>query len=177
MDKGIILVKNQNYFNLTSTCDERKIVMNGNYLINFNNCSVKIGKKILENRQKEFKQSFAIPNYLENVKDMNKKLVFDDIVLKQIENINEIREIKYEKKTHYIYGSIITFIVIIIITFVVTLMYKHKRLRIMIKNVTQESPQFKEGGVTSANLDEPNPQKPDSPEPSSFHNNYRIQIP
>lgn len=152
LEEGIVLVKNQFNVNFSSTCDERKIVLNGNYLISFNNCSIKINNNVIQNKRKEFKQSFAIPNYLENIKERNKNLVFDEIVLEQIGNIKEIKELKYVRKTHYIYAGIITVLFIIAAIVIGIYIVKIKRSNLIINKFieTRESPNSKEGGVTSA---------------------------
>lgn len=150
LDQGVILFKNQKNENLNSTCDKRNFVLTGNYLITFHNCSIKINNLVFRNHEKEFKQSFAIPNYLEDIKELNKKLTFDEIIFKQIENTKEITELKFQKHIHYAYGGTLGIIIIIIII-VIILAYKCKKPRIKINNVmkTQESLQSSGGRVTS----------------------------
>lgn len=152
LDQGVILLKNQNNENISSTCDKRNIVLEGNYLITFHNCSLKINNYVFRNAEKEFKQKFSIPSNLKNIKELNKKLTFDDIILNQIENTKEIRELKFQKQIHYAYGGIIGIIIIIII--VIILVYKCKKPRIKINNVmkTQESLQSNDGEVMSFHI-------------------------
>jgi len=98
LSRGLILLKNQNNVNISSNCDDIKLIINGNYLINFNNCSIKINNRTFENNRKEITQSFILRNFIDKINDLNKNLKFDDIVLEQKQNKNEIIEIKYEKK-------------------------------------------------------------------------------
>ena len=146
---GLILLKNSNNMKFKSSCDERKILLKGNYLINFNNCSIKINEYVYENYNKNFKQSLVIPNLMENIKESNKKLLFDDLVLSQVENLKEIKEIEYKKHNHFIYGSLISVLSTFLIIFVVIIFCKHKRLKVNVKNITQESSESRKGGVTS----------------------------
>ena len=146
---GLILLKNSNNMKFKSSCDERKILLKGTYLINFNNCSIKINDYVYENYNKNFKQSLIVPNLMENVKESNKKLLFDDIVLSQVENLKEIKEIEYKKHNHFIYGSLISVLSTFLIIFVVIIFCRHKRLKVNVKNITQESSESRKGGVTS----------------------------
>lgn len=178
LSDGIVLAKNQYQTNFTSNCDERTFLMEGNYLINFHNCSIKIGSYISDNNQREFKQSFVIPNYFQNIKNQNEKLIFDDIILKQIKNIDKIEEIGNQHKTHYIYGSIFIVIFVLIIIFAIKFTCKQKRLKIQINNKTQESPRLEEGGVTlSQQIPTENSKKTElKPEWRELINAFSLQI-
>lgn len=154
--EGTILAKNQRLVKFNSTCNNEEIILNGNYIINFSNCSIKINNYVVQDNRKSFKQKFIIPNYLENIKNLNKKLMFDDIILQQVENIKEIKELKYEGKAHYIYSitsSIIFVSVFVIIAIYIYILKSKKSLTITNKFVGhQESPKPKEGGVMSAKI-------------------------
>lgn len=151
LDRGIVIAKNLNQANLSSDCDERRITLNGNYLLSLHNCSIKINNHVIYNKEKEFKQSFIIPNQLENLENLNKKLTFDDIILQQIENTKQIDELKFQKHSHFIYSGTITVTLLLIVIIIGIYMYKTKKEKIKINNVfkTQESSEAKEGEVTS----------------------------
>ena len=53
-----IIIKNASNITINQTCNSEKIVLNGNYLINYNNCSIKI-------------KDYYFSNTLENVKQRN----------------------------------------------------------------------------------------------------------
>lgn len=82
-------MKNDNF---ESPCDERKFLLNGNYIINFVNCSIKIRDKIFNNKISEFIERFIIP-YSEEINLHEDILNFEEITLNQ-ENIKIIQRIK-----------------------------------------------------------------------------------
>lgn len=145
IDRGTILLKNQKDVNLTSTCDQRRSILNGNYLLNFHNCSIKIDQFTIHNNEKNFKQTFIIPNNNENIENIDSKLSFENIALNQIENIKEIKELKFHKKLSTYTGISITIVITItIIIITILLYYKSKKIKVNINNITKENPTFKE---------------------------------
>lgn len=141
-----ILLKNQNNTVLTSSCDDRIITLNGNYLINFYNCNIKIENQIYYGKNEEFIQNFVIQNNNDQMNDNETTLSFDDIVINQIENMKTIEELKFHKKKYVLYNWIIVIICfIIMILFIITIVIIIK----VINKETQEGFILKRGGVTS----------------------------
>lgn len=137
IDQGIVLAKNQKYANLTSNCDQRNIVLSGNYLLNFHNCTIKINQYTMYNNEKEFRQRFIITNDFKDLNDLDSKISFEEIILKQEKNTEEIKEAKFNKALVYTGISISTVMIIVVITIVIILyLYiKNKTEKIKIENV------------------------------------------
>lgn len=143
IEDNIIIVNNIEAGKLKSTCDERILLLKGNYFINFNNCTLKINNREFSNKLKIFTEKFVIPNY-KNFSNNDKEPEFDKIVLHNVNNIENIKELKYHKIANYSLG-ILTIVIISI--FIIYIYYKQKNIKIKIKSRIQENPKTKEGGV------------------------------
>lgn len=145
IEDSIIIVKNIKQGRLKSTCDNRIFTLNGNYLINFNNCTIRIKNKEFSNKLRIFTEKFIIP-ITQNVTFNNTdEITFDDIVLNKINNIKEIREIKYYRIVNYSLSSLSITVIIILAIYIYC---KSKQKKINIESRIQENPKTKEGGVT-----------------------------
>lgn len=145
--ENTIIINNLESGLLNSTCDERKISLKGNYLIYFNNCTIKINNKEFSNQQNVFIQKFVIPK-TENVNQSNTKLLFEKIAFNQEENMKEILELKFERKLYYGIGSF-TLTIIIICIIILVFYCKRKQLNIKIVERIQENSKTKGRGVMS----------------------------
>lgn len=122
IDDDLILIKNANNIKLTQDCDNRNIIMNKNYLINFYNCKLQILNKNLVNKKIVVDEKFSYPNNdLTNVV-FNEKIDFEEIKFNQIENIKQIEELIYHKNVSYSINAIL--ILSIIIVFLLIVLYK-----------------------------------------------------
>lgn len=149
IETGIVLVKNSRNLSLANNCKQKTVTLDGNYLIHFRNCTIELDNHILYNNEKEFKQTFVIPQLEVNIKELEKKLTFDELIFKQVQNTKEIIELRYHKTTNVVMNCIVT-IIIIVVLIIVIISAKRKQLKVKLKFTrTQESPQSKDGGVTS----------------------------
>lgn len=126
LDDETILIKNAKNENLIHNCDNRDIILNKNYLINFYNCQIDIFKQRLSNQIKTIQAKYYLPNKDSNI-TFEKNLSFENIAIKHIENIKEINELKYHKIVSYSFISIIIFVILIISIVFVILWLKYKK--------------------------------------------------
>lgn len=143
IEDNIIIINNIEAGRLKSTCDERIMPLNGNYFINFNNCTLRINNREFSNKLKIFTEKFVIPKY-ENFTYDNKELEFEKIVFHNVSNIEKITELKYHKIVNYSLGSLTIIVIIILIIYIYC---KQKSIKIKIKGRIQENPKTGEGGV------------------------------
>lgn len=90
---------------------------------------MKINNRTFYNTNENFEKNFAVSVFQFN--DTINQLTFDELVLNQIENIEQIRELKFHNFLKRIYSTI-SLIPIIIITTVYVIMYI---LHVKIKNL------------------------------------------
>lgn len=96
-----------------SNCDERILVLNGNYFINFVNCSVEIGNQKFSNRMSKFVERFYIPNH-EIIATENDNLIFENFTLHQERNIKEIHILKKHNIISYSIGSFSIVLIVLV---------------------------------------------------------------
>lgn len=122
IDDDLILVKNANNVKLMQNCDNRDIVIDKNYLINFYNCELKILNKNFTNKKIIIHEKFIYPdNDVTNV-TFREKINFEAIKINQFENIKQIEELLYHKNVSY--GINITLVLIITIVIIIYIIYK-----------------------------------------------------
>jgi len=142
-----ILIQLANNLSLTSSYDERKFILNGNYFITFYNCSINLDNKIFSNNINEIKNNYIIQNL--EYKPSNSTLTFKEIILETNKNINEIKLLKYHKILEYSGISIIVIIITVILIMLMTYKYcKRKNIKVKVINRIQENPNSNEGRVT-----------------------------
>lgn len=136
LDDYTVLCKNMNNIELINNCDDRKINLNGNYLIVLNNCSIQILNQTFSNKNVQFVDRFF---YEENVKyNFTKKLNFEEIILKNIVNLKPIKLLKFHKNIHYVIGSSTIILIFVFIFVVINISKKHKTLNVSIKNMKEK---------------------------------------
>ena len=113
IDDETILAKNMVQEIVTQTCNKKEVILKGNYLINFNNCSVKIRNQMFKNSKFKISERYFYPSYKTN-NSFVKPLNFEKITIEHIENIKEIKELEY-KKNIIQWTTIITSLLSIII--------------------------------------------------------------
>lgn len=151
LEKGMLLLKNQKYSFVESTCDERKLYIKQNYLFHFSNCELNINNVTYKNLNENFEQRYVIPNFNTNINITSKELSFDEIVLNQFENIEKVEELlsnkKINKTCNYLTFVLLAIIVIIIIIFGFKIFKNKKNTILNVTANTQESLASKGGGV------------------------------
>lgn len=144
IEKGLLLLKNCINVSLNSNCDERNSKLNGNYLLTFSNCEVYVNNRTFTNKQEKFVQRFVIPNDI-RLHVNRSELTFDDLIIKQAENIEFIKELKYQRQNH-LYIDIGTGLIIVAIFLIISI-YVYRKFRVTYK--IRENFHLKEGNVTS----------------------------
>lgn len=149
IDDETILVKNMYNDTMWQNCDKRKINLTGNYLINFNNCTLGIRNKKFYNKKITLLDKYFYP--ANEIKDMHiKPINFDKIILENMKNIEEIQELKYHK--NIMYGTNITITITLIVSIlclIIFIIWKNNKDKIkIINNMKPEASDLKRGGVT-----------------------------
>lgn len=144
IDDSSMIIQLSNKMTLSSNCDERKFELTGNYFIKFFNCTIKLDNQTYYNNIRETHNRYIIPHITQNP---NKTVTFNDILLENNNNLQEIKLLKYYKQTtHITIYIIITIVIIFIITSIYTYI-KCKPKEIHITNKIQENLHSKEGRV------------------------------
>lgn len=152
IDDSSMIIQLSNKMTLTSNCDERKFELTGNYFIKFYNCTIQLDNQTYYNNIRETQNRYIVPHITQN---KNITITFNEILLENHKNLQEIKLLKYYKQTtHITIYIIITIIIILIITSTYTFI-KCKPKEIHITNKIQENLQSKEGRViyTTHSLD------------------------
>lgn len=140
-----ILIINAKNTSIYHNCENNNNVkLNKNHVITYNNCTLNINNNIYSNKKTEFYDKIIDLPLTKH--DFPRKLTFDEIVLEHIENIKEIKEIKFENEI-MLYGGP-TILTIIIITVIITIMCIKRKETIIINKRIRENPPSKVGGVT-----------------------------
>lgn len=134
-------IKNKHF---ASSCDEREVLLSGNFIINFVNCSINVGTKTFYNNILEFTERFVIPNKI-NITLHDHTLNFENITLHQENNLKVIKELKLHNIVNYSLGTGSIVLVIVILLIIVC-----KRKAIEVKMI-RENHQLKDGRVTLPN--------------------------
>lgn len=139
IDETTILCKNMCNHEIVNMCDDRKIKLNGNFMLNVNNCSIKILNETLSNRNMKFIDRFFYTD--EEANNFTENLKFENIDFKNFENLEEIKLTKFHKSLNYINFSSI-FIVITILTIVIfvilAILRKHKNMSNNFENLEKD---------------------------------------
>lgn len=118
LDEETIIVKNAFSENVNQNCDDRKFDLEGNFLINFNNCSITINNQTFENKKFVINERYFYPNNnkFDNLNTSNVNVKFNDIITEHFQNIKQIEELKFHKNVSY--GLNITLIIMTIIALI-----------------------------------------------------------
>lgn len=149
LDIDTIIIKNSINININQTCNSEKIILNGNYLINYNNCSVKIKDYLLSNVVETIEQK-QIFNNIDSIRNFTNKITFEQIKEEHKVNVRNIKELNFHKRITY---SCNILIIIVILTLLIIIITKHKHIKIKLNNRIQENSNLKRGEVTYKNTD------------------------
>lgn len=147
----LVILNNMKNKTFKSNCDERILVLNGNYFINFVNCSVEIGNQKFSNRMSKFVERFYIPNH-EIIATENDNLIFENFTLHQERNIKEIHILKKHNIISYSIGSFSIVLIVLVAVIGIYIYCKQKKLNLTIVNRIQENSEVRKGGVTSQSI-------------------------
>lgn len=149
LDIDTIIVKSATNININHTCNSEKIILNGNYLINFNNCSIKIKDYLFSNIVETVEQK-QIFNNIDILRNFTNKITFEQIKEEHKVNVRNIKELNFHKRITY---SCNILIIIVILTILIIIITKHKHIKIKLNNRIQENSNLKGGEVTYKNAD------------------------
>ncbi len=147
LDIDKIVIKNAFNISTIQTCNSEKIILNGNYLLNFNNCSIRIKDYYFSNILEHTKEIQLIESD-KLLKNFTYKITLDEINMENQKNVKNIKELKMHTKLTYGYNILIVITIIIIITLICV---KHKKIIIKLNNRIQENSNLKGGVVTYKN--------------------------
>lgn len=152
---GIILTKNILNTKITHNCNNLNISIEGNKLIKYENCKIKINENIYDNVLRKIYENIVLPNFLTKVIENNTypKIKLEDLNIKQIDNRKEIEEIIYSNENNYKISWGIDILLILFVTIIIIFIFL-KRFRIKRDSdnnfnikFTSSEPQTKRGGV------------------------------
>ena len=151
IDGGSIIIELADKMKLHSSCDERQFDLNGNYFIQFYNCTINLNNITYQNNIKRIKNKYVFPELIH--KTENSTIQFNNIDFESIDNINELKEIKYHRNILYS-GTIFCIITImLVITALLYYQFRHKIIKNKNKDSEiQENPQDNERGVILENI-------------------------
>lgn len=150
IDDETLIVKNAYKEKLKHNCDDREIVLNNNYLINFFNCQIYLLKEIFYNNKTIVQEKYFYPENNFNT-SFKKTITFDDIVLNNFENIKEINELRFHKNISYVINISMIIMIICIsvsITYFCNKMYNKTYNVKQVNYRIQENSYSNRGGVT-----------------------------
>lgn len=148
--KGIIVTKNIKNTLIIQNCNDLKINIEGNKLIKIENCKININNMLFENQEKKIHDHIILPNFLTKIKE---KVTFYNLDLEKL-NLNNIKNrdridlMTYQNHAKHISTWVTQFVILIILTTLLFIMYKRKTkiVKINVKQTSSE-PQTNAGGV------------------------------
>lgn len=149
IDDKTLLLKNMYKEVIWQNCDQRNITLTGNYLINYNNCSLTIKQTKFCNKETIIPDKYFYPSNKNNEMFV-KPIDFNKIIMENVKNLEEIKELHYHKKIMYGSNISLALVLILSITGVVTFLLlksKNKTIKI-VNNMKPETSDLKQGGVT-----------------------------
>lgn len=117
LDENTIICKNLKNEKIVNLCDNRKINLNGNVMLIINNCTIKIRNQTFSSNDEKFVDRFFFVE--ENEWKFKNKMKFEEILIKNIENLDHIKQIKVDRKINYV--SNVTIVIILLIMFSIIL--------------------------------------------------------
>lgn len=128
---GILIFKNF-YSEIVHNCNKTKIKIKGNFLINFENCEIKVMNKTFSNVKMKAFDQFILPNMITKIKYENTSfpnLKLKSLYLKQLNQDDHIKLLVNENyKTHIISLStdVALVFIIVLVVFILVFIIKHK---------------------------------------------------
>lgn len=130
IDEETVIIKNAKNKQIIQNCDDRNILINGNHILSFYNCEIKIDYNVFTNKNKIVFDKYVYDdnvtyNFTENI-----YLNYKGLGNNSFHNLNEIKELKMHKNISY---GINISIIIIFLIIVSVLMFIIKKNQIKIK--------------------------------------------
>lgn len=125
---GLIITKNINFVNLKQNCNNFNLNVTGNNIILYENCTVKIHDDTYESLSYKIQEHFVLPNVIVKINEDKKNSILksNELIIKQINNRDLIREIINEKYNTKINWTIIA-IIMLLILLLLKLSYNFKK--------------------------------------------------
>ena len=146
LDDSSIVVQLANKMTLTSNCDERNFELNGNYFIEFYNCTIKLNNITYFNNIQEIQNKYILPNI--KYENNNVSIYFPTIESINTENLKTIKQLHYKEPLIYSGTILSILIILILITFYIYIKCRQKSTNFIIGKI-QENFKDNERGVTS----------------------------
>lgn len=147
LDEKTIMIKNSVNLFVNNTCNKNHTILNGNYILQFNNCSIKINDYYFSNLVEKVEGNIMSFRY-DDIKSFTEKLTFEQINEENKINFQNISNLKIHNKI--IYGCNI-FLILIIILVIAIWKTKFSHIKINLNNQIQENSDLKGRVVTYAN--------------------------
>lgn len=159
---NLILIKNAKNVALFNDCNHIKYKLFKNNFVTFNNCTIKINDVTFSNIEKFVENYVTIPNFVK-IDNISFKANIEEIHLKQVENIKEIKEMKYKSDNHsmliYFVASVIILILLILIFYIIKIKlygkYIFKKKAINEIKAIKDDVQLNEGEVIYSGISLP----------------------
>lgn len=140
IDEETVIIKNAKNQEIIQNCDDRHILINGNHILSFYDCEIKIDYNVFTNKNEIVFDKYVYDdnvtyNFTENI-----SLNYKGLSNNSFHNLNEIKELKMHKNISY---GINISIMIIFIIIVSVLMFIIKKNQIKIK-INETPPQVVE---------------------------------
>ena len=94
------IVKNAVNISVNQNCDVEKIVLNGNYIVNFNNCSVRLKGYYFSNIIENIEEKHIINN-AHITRNFSHKITFQEIKTLNSKNLKNIKALQYHSNISY----------------------------------------------------------------------------
>ena len=131
IDNNQIIITNAVNKKLNSTCDVRELNLTGSYYIKFQNCTIQIDNVSFQNKFVNSEQTFIIPLNPQNL-ELEQDITFEEIVLNQKNNIEQIKELHYHKTASIAAGSLTILVIASVCVAVIILCRKQTRLKVKV---------------------------------------------
>lgn len=123
--KSTIVVTNADKQELEQNCIRQSLIIQGNYIIKFKNCRIKIDNLTFVNSEIEYNENIILPNTIKEINFTDiRNLNLERTHLQTFENLKHLEKIQVINSYHQ-YGFMITGIIILAIIIIVT--YKFKK--------------------------------------------------
>lgn len=151
LSNNVILGVNLKNPNIRNNCDERKLNLLGNYILEIRNCTLVINNKTYSDIYKEYEDNYVFEMFNQKWKEIN--VTFEEANIKYINNLEEIHKFHFHKKlTFSMHGTM--FIIMVIVISFVSWKFCYNKIKCKkdcknLKTLHQESKDhLKEGEVT-----------------------------
>lgn len=153
IDDDTIILKNAHKIVLEQNCDDRKITLTNNSLIQFYNCEIQLNNQHFYNKKTVIEVKYFYSNNNNFNIPIVKELTLANSDINNINNIKEIEELKMHKTISYGLNGVIIFVIILTSVIFIILFLRKKNIQVNIKPAIQmeriqENSNSGGGGVT-----------------------------